>query len=110
MFWFPVPTEINPQVIQFLEMEKEYLTSGLDITKILFIGVVIAFFASLALAFWKKSIKIGIGIAVSAAILKSFWSVVMSPDGGTTVIPFAIGGFVALVVAILAYKKFGSTK
>ncbi len=106
MFWFPVPAEVNSQVADFLNMEKEYLTSGFNATKAVFNITIVAFFVFLARAFWKKSIKIGIGIAVSAAILKSFWSVVMSPDGGTTVIPFAMGGFLILCVAVLIYRKF----
>ena len=110
MFWFPAPTEVGPQVMEFLNMEKDYLTSGFDFIKLISILGIIAFFTLLAVAFWKRSVKVGIGIAVSGAILKSIWSIIESPDGGTAVIPFAIGGFIVLVISVLLYKKIMKRK
>ena len=105
MFWFPEPAQINPQVAEFLNMEKEYLTSGFNIIKASFIGAIIIFFSLLATAFWKRSVKIGIGVAACGAILKIIWSVIESPDGGSSIIPFAISGLAVLIISIVIYKK-----
>ena len=63
MFWFPAPLEVNPQVAEFLQAEMVYLTSGFDLMKILSVVLIVSFFCFLSIAFWKKSIKMGIGIA-----------------------------------------------
>lgn len=34
MFWFPVPSQIDPQVVEFLEMEKEYLRGEVTYAKL----------------------------------------------------------------------------
>ena len=110
MFWFPVPAEINPQVMEFLNMEKEYLTSDFNVIKAISLVGIIAFLVLLAYSFWNRSVKMGLGIAISGAVLKSLWSIWESPDGGRATIPFAIGGFIVLLVAVFLYRKFEMKK
>lgn len=35
MFWFPKPSKVNEQVMEFLEMEKAYLTGDWGLSKVL---------------------------------------------------------------------------
>lgn len=104
MFWFPAPAQPDAQVLKFLLMEKQYLTSGWDLANILGAIGIAAFFVLISVALWRHSVKLGIGIAVAGALLKILWSVMASPDGGVSVIPFAVGGAIMLIIAALIYS------
>src|SRR5690554_4425899 len=52
MFWFPKPAVVSNQVIEFLEMEKEYLTGEWGLSKVLIALLVPASLSTLAIAFW----------------------------------------------------------
>lgn len=55
MFWFPKPVEVSNQVVEFLEMEKEYLTGNWSLSKVLIALLIPASLSALAVAFWKRS-------------------------------------------------------
>ncbi len=103
MFWFPAPDQPDPQVLEFLAMERATLTSGWNLPNIFSALAVLVFFASVASALWRRSVILGIAIAVAGAFLKALWSIFASPDGGVAVIPFALTGALLLVVAGAAY-------
>ena len=105
MFWFPIPNEINPQVIDFLTMEKEFLTSWINIEKIIFSFIILFNFYFLVFSFVTKSIKLWIFIALLAAVWKSLWSVFMT-EWWISVIPFALLWFLLLLFSIYIYVKF----
>ena len=56
MFWFREPEQPDPEAIEFLAAEKEYLTGDWTLAKALMTLLVPASFAALALAFWKRSL------------------------------------------------------
>lgn len=102
MFWFPEPTVVNEQIQGFLEMEKEYLTTGWTVGKAVFSLVVPISMYLLCLAFWKRSLKIGVGIIVAIAIAKTLWSVIEGGEAGQSVIIPAVIGLV-ICVGIIYY-------
>src|SRR3712207_495353 len=56
MFWFPAPERPDPRTLEFLAMEREYLTEEWTAAKVLLGLLVPVSLAALALAFWKRSI------------------------------------------------------
>ena len=106
MFWFPEPAVVNTQVQGFLDMEKEYLTSGWTFSKAIFAIIVFGSLTLLALAFWKRSLKTGLGIIAAIALGKVTWSVVEGGDAGKAVIlPAAIGLVICLGVVYYFIRR-----
>lgn len=101
MFWFPVPEIIDMRVAEFLAMERVRLTAGFDVANIISIIIIPAFLILLAMAFWQRSIWLGVGVAAAGAVAKSLWSVFASPDIGLAILPYAALGLVALIAAAL---------
>lgn len=106
MFWFPVPDIIDTKVMEFLEMEKQYLSNILSVKNILWFMWIILYFYFLAKAFWYKSIKLWVWIVGVWMILKIYWSLLNSPDWGAAIIPFAVWWFIVFSSWILLYKKY----
>lgn len=106
MFWFSVPEVIDPKVIEFLNMEKLYLSNVLSLNNLLWFTWIIIYFYLLAQAFWHKSVKLWLGVVGIWVIWKIIWSIMMSPEWWIAIIPFAIWGFVVLLLWILLYKKY----
>lgn len=102
MFWFPVPQTVNPDVQQFLALEKEWLRSTWSTAEAVMGLTVPLFFFVLALAFWKRSLMFGLMIVVLTAGGKILWSVSLDGGSGKSVIVPAVLGLV-LCVALLYY-------
>lgn len=106
MAFFPVPEVIDPQVQEFLAMEKEYLTTGWTLGKIAFSMLVPISMTLLGMAFWKRSVKVGLIIIVLIAITKTLWSVIEGGESGQTVIiPAIIGLSISVFVILYAMKR-----
>lgn len=100
MAWFPAPQNPDPQVIEFLKMEEEYLTGTWDAQKIALTMIVPISFTLLGLAFWKRSIWWGLGIVNFMAISKIVWSVVFGGESAAALIPPALIGLAICNAAI----------
>lgn len=102
MFWFPAPdmATIDPQVIEFLKMEEEYLTGTWDAQKILLSLIVPVSFTLLGIAFWKRSIWWGLAIVNFMAISKIVWSIVFGRESAAALIPPAVIGLAICNAAI----------
>lgn len=106
MIWFPEPATFDDKVIGFLEMEKDYLTSTWTLNKIVISSFVPLTLYLLCLAFWKRSIKIGIGMIVLIAVLKTMWSLAEGGTAGTSVIvPAMIGLVICVGVIYFVYSR-----
>ncbi len=111
MFWFPAPFQANIQVQSFLAMEKEYLTGSWNAYKILITLLVPLSLSALALAFWKRSLWIGIPVLVFIAVAKMVWSVAFGSSAGTSVIaPAVIGLAVCIALVIIGFRKLEKKK
>lgn len=100
MFWFPAPEVIDPRVAEFLKMEQDYLSGNWDATKILLTTLVPVSMSVLALAFWKRSLWLGIAVLVFIAAAKMLWSVAFGGDSGRAVIVPAIMALVVCIVLV----------
>ena len=110
MFWFPKPEIVDTQVQEFLSMEKEYLTTNWSLSKILISLSVPVLLYGLALAFWKRSLLIGIAVMVLIAAGKVLWSVGFGSEAGTAVlVPALFGLLVCIALVFFGYKWLEKT-
>lgn len=104
MFWFPKPDADSDQVNAFLAMEQDYLTGDWSLVKVLITLLVPISLATLAMAFWKRSLWLGISVLVFIAVAKMLWSVAFGGTSGSSVIAPAIIGL--LICIVLIYVNF----
>jgi hypothetical protein len=103
MFWFPAPEQSSSGALEFLAMEREYLTGEWTVEKILLGLLVPLSFAALALAFWKRSIVYGLVVINAMVLIKLAWSFYFGgQSGGLTLLPSAIVGL-AVCDAVVLY-------
>ncbi|NCB52883.1 MAG: hypothetical protein EOM54_13580 [Clostridia bacterium] len=106
MFWFPKPDIVGEQVRAFLEMEQDYLTGSWELTKILITLLVPVSLSALALAFWKRSIWLGISVLVFIAVAKTLWSALFGGASGSAIIaPAAVGLIICIVLIVVGFRK-----
>lgn len=105
MFWFPAPQNVNPQVIEFLKFEQEYLKGSWDASKIFIQLSVPIFFAALIYSAWKHSWKYLLVVIVAAAVLKILWSAMFAGDSGLSIIKPAITGLILCIGLVVYFKK-----
>lgn len=106
MFWFPKTDVVDKNVIEFLAMERSYLTGHWTIAKILVTSIVPISMGLLIWGLWKRNMKAGIGVLVGIAFGKIIWSVTEGGTSGLSIIVPAIAGLlICVVVLIIWYKK-----
>lgn len=111
MFWFPKPEVVSEQVQQFLDMEKEYLTGYWNIGKIMLSSLVPLSLGALAMAFWKRSIWIGVSVLIFIAVAKMTWGVVFGGEAGKSIfVPAILGLIVCIAFIFIGYKKLEKKK
>ena len=73
-------------------MEKDYLTSSWDLTKVLLGLTIPVFFIGLGTALWKRSLPFRLAILVLDAVGKTIWSLTAGGNAGRAVlVPAGIG-------------------
>lgn len=111
MLWFPAPAVVNDKVKEFLIMEKNYLTTDWNLSKILISLLVPLSLGLLALAFWKRSIKTGISILILIAAAKTIWSITEGGKSGSAVIiPAMIGLVICIAVIYYGFRRYERSK
>ena len=102
MFWFAAPERTDPQVLEFLAVEREYLTGDWTMAKVLLALIVPISFAALGLVFWKRSIVYGLVLLNAVVLVKLAWSFYFGNEsGGLTLLPSALAGLAVCDVVIL---------
>jgi len=106
MFWFPEPLYPDAEVVAFLNMEKAYLSADWGLKNILIsFSIPISLFR-LALAFWKRSMFMGLGVLLLIAVAKVVWSIWQSVDAGKSVLkPAIVGLLLCFLAVVFLYKK-----
>lgn len=102
MFWFPVPEIVHPKVTEFLAFEKEYLYGEWSTTKLIMVLSIPVSFYLMGLAFWKKSLWMGIGVVAFMAVGKIIWSLVFAGESGASILVPALLGL-ALCGGVIYY-------
>jgi hypothetical protein len=113
MFWFPVPDRVDPQAVEFLAVEKEYLTDGWSLWKVMLALLVPVSFAALAVAFWRRSLVWGLAVINAMVLVKIVWSFYFGDEsGGLTLLPSALAGLAvcdAVILYIVRRMRKGSS-
>lgn len=105
MFYFPQPEVVSAQVIQFLQVEIDYLNAPWSIGKIIMTLIVPIAFIALGTAFWKRNLLLGLSVIVFIALGKMLWSVVFGGESGMSILAPAIIGLIICVLLIyFGYK------
>src|ERR687889_945554 len=103
MFWFPAPEHSDPMTLEFLAVEREYLTGDWTLAKVLMALLVPLSFAALGLVFWKRSIVYGLVLINAIVLVKLGWSFYFGDaSGGLTLLPSALAGL-AVCDAVILY-------
>lgn len=113
MFWFNSPDVASENVKTFLQFEKDWLYGAWDYKKMLMLMTVPISFYVLGLAFWKRSLFIGIGVVVLMATGKIIWSIQNAGESGRSILIPAIAGLIICCIFIYyGFKKLekGKTK
>lgn len=105
MFWFPVPATNNPQVIEFLAFEMDYLQSTWTPAKIIMSLSVPLFFIILLTAAWQRNWKWLLGVIIGAAVLKSLWSIAFSGEAGMSILKPALLGLIICIGGVGYFIK-----
>lgn len=106
MFWFPKPEIVSDNVIDFLEFEKDYLYGKWNLSKQLLSLTIPISFAALGLAFWKRSLIIGISVVVLMATGKMVWSIQNAGESGKSiVIPAVLGLLICCGLIYYGFKR-----
>jgi hypothetical protein len=110
MFWFPAPEVNNPQVIEFLAFEMDYLKGEWTAQKIIISLAVPLFFYILLTAAWKRNWKWLLGVIIGVAVLKFIWSIAFSGEAGMSILKPALLGLIVCIIGIGFYfKKYKRT-
>lgn len=105
MFWFSVPAEKSPQVLEFLSFEMDYLKGAWTAPKIIMSLAVPLFFFMLLTAAWKRNLKWLLGVVIGAAVLKIIWSIAFSGEAGMSILKPALIGLIVCIVGLYYYFK-----
>jgi hypothetical protein len=110
MFWFPAPERTDPQVLEFLAMEWEYLAGEWTTAKILLGLLVPVSLAALGFVFWKRSIIYGLALINAIVLVKLAWSFYFGDaSGGLTLLPSQLLGL-AVLNAVVLYVRYKMRK
>ena len=92
MFWFNKPVTVSEEVKAFLQFEKDWLTKEWGYKEWLLTLTIPVSFIALGLAFWKRSLFIGLGVVVLMAKGKILWSIQNAGNAGKSILIPAIAG------------------
>lgn len=111
MLWFPEPAVIDKSVAEFLTMEKDYLTGDWNCAKIITTILVPVSMTALSIAFWKRSLWMGIAVLVFIAVAKMLWSVMFGGESGQAVIlPASIGLVVCIALITIGFVRMNKKR
>lgn len=111
MFWFAKPETISEQVKMFLQFEKDWLNAQWDYKKLLLVLTIPISFFALGLAFWKRSLLMGLGVVVLMATGKIIWSIYNAGEAGKSiVIPAAVGLVLCVTLIYYGFRRLEKNK
>ena len=101
MFWFPKPARVDPQVAEFLALERDAILGGWSLAKVASVASVPAFFFALGAALWRRAPWLGLLVAGIGALGKVLWSFSIGEDSAGALVPPAAFGLLVTAVAVV---------
>ncbi len=106
MFWFPKPEVVSENVMNFLEYEKVYLYGTWNLSKQLLTLTIPISFIALGLAFWMRSLIMGLVVIVLMATGKIVWSIQNAGESGKSIlIPSILGLLICCALIYFGFKR-----
>jgi hypothetical protein len=105
MFWFPAPARPDPRVLEFLDFERQWLTSDWDARKLLLTLLVPLSLSAFCLAFWRRSVVWGLVILNLMAGGKLLWGVVAGDGTGWAMTAPALAGLLMGDLVLLSLLR-----
>ena len=105
MAWFPAPAVPDPMILGFIAFEREWLTGGWPLDKILVTLLVPLSLAAYCVAFWRRSLVWGLVVLNGIALGKVLWSVLAGGDSGWAAVVPALAGLAVGDLAVLAAAR-----
>lgn len=103
-FWFSKPAMVDENVRQFLQVEQQWLKGPWDLAQVCLSLLVPVSLTALAMAFWKKSLGLGLVVLICIAFGKIGWSIFVAGRAGSSIILPALAGL--LICCVLVYFGF----
>lgn len=111
MFWFNRPEIVSDNVKTFLQFEKDWLYNEWNYKKIMLVITVPISFIALGLAFWKRSLFMGLGVVVLMATGKIVWSIQNAGESGKSIIiPAILGLLICCGLIFYGFKRLEKKK
>ncbi|MBS1748697.1 MAG: hypothetical protein JST63_02210 [Bacteroidetes bacterium] len=111
MCWFDKPETISEQVKMFLQFEKDWLNAQWEYKRWLLVLTVPVSFIVLGLAFWKRSLLMGLSVVVLMATGKIVWSIYNAGEAGKAIlIPAIIGLILCVILIYYGFKRLEKNK
>ncbi len=95
IFWFPAPAQPDPQILEFLDFEREWITGTWDLQKSGQALLAPLALGAYCLAFWRRSVLWGLVLLNLMAGGKLLWGVVVGDGTGWAM---TVPGLVGLLV------------
>ena len=106
MFWFPKPEIVDVKVIEFLNFEKTYFTSGWSIEKVIILATILAFFTAIISLTWSRRWYGLLATVVIGAFLKVAHSLLFSGGSGISIVkPAVLGLILCILVIYFIFKR-----
>ena len=99
MFWFPEPAQPDPQILEFLDFEREWITGTWDPHKIAQAMLAPLALAAYCVAFWRRSVLWGLVLLNVMTAGKLLWGVVVGDGTGWAM---TVPGLVGLLIGDVA--------
>ena len=94
-----------------MQFEKDWLNAQWDYKKWLLVLTVPVSFLALGLAFWKRSLLMGLGVVVLMASGKIIWSICNAGEAGKSIlIPAIIGLAFCVILIYFGFRRLEKSK
>ena len=111
MCWFGRPEIVSEQVKMFLQFEQDWLNAKWDYKKWLLVFTVPVSFIALGLAFWKRSLLMGLGVVVLMATGKIVWSIYSAGEVGKSIlVPATVGLALCVILIYYGFRQLEKSK
>lgn len=105
MFWFSKPAIVDVKVIEFLNFEKTYFTSGWSIEKAIILATILSFFVAIISLTWSRRWYGLLATVVIGAFLKIVHSLLFSGGSGISIVKPAVLGLILCILMIYFISK-----
>jgi hypothetical protein len=106
IFWFPEPAVPDPQILEFLDFEREWITGTWDLQKIAQAMLAPLALTAYSLAFWRRSVVWGLVLLNVMTAGKLLWGVLVGDGTGWAMtVPGLVGLLICDAVVIWGLRR-----